>query len=156
VREALSEGFLAGYPVEDVRVILYDGSSHPVDSSEMAFKIAASLGFKKAAQDARPALLEPVMSVEITVPDEFTGDVMSDLNGKRARVLGMNPDNGRTTVSALVPQAEMLHYATDLRSITQGRGYYTQRLDHYDEVPAHVAQQIIQKAQKGREEHNGH
>jgi elongation factor G len=156
VREALGEGFLAGYPVEDVRVILYDGSSHPVDSSEMAFKIAASLGFKKAAHDARPALLEPVMSVDITVPDEFTGDVMSDLNGKRARVLGMNPDNGRTTISALVPQAEMLHYATDLRSITQGRGYYTQRLDHYDEVPAHVAQQIIQKAQKAREEHNGH
>ena len=96
------------------------------------------------------------MSVDITVPDEFTGDVMSDLNGKRARVLGMNPDNGRTTISALVPQAEMLHYGTDLRSITQGRGYYSQRLDHYDEVPAHVAQQIIQKAQKNREEHNGH
>ncbi|HZS02636.1 MAG TPA: elongation factor G [Chloroflexota bacterium] len=151
VREALSEGFLAGYPVEDVRVILYDGSSHPVDSSEMAFKIAAQLGFRKAAQDARPALLEPIMAVDITVPDEFTGDVMSDLNGKRARVLGMNPENGRTTISALVPQAEMLHYATDLRSITQGRGYYTQRLDHYDEVPAHIAQQIIQKAQKARE-----
>jgi elongation factor G len=151
VREALGEGFLAGYPVADVRVILYDGSSHPVDSSEMAFKIAASLGFKKAAHEAHPALLEPIMSVDITVPDEFTGDVMSDLNGKRARVLGMNPDNGRTTVSALVPQAEMLHYATDLRSITQGRGYYVQHLDHYDEVPAHVAQQIIQKAQKARE-----
>ncbi|HLH20985.1 MAG TPA: elongation factor G [Chloroflexota bacterium] len=156
VREALNEGFLAGYPVEDVRVTLYDGSSHPVDSSEMAFKIAASLGFKKAAHEARPALLEPVMAVDITVPDEFTGDVMSDLNGKRARVLGMNPENGRTTISALVPQAEMLHYATDLRSITQGRGYYVQRLDHYDEVPPHIAQQIVQKAQKEREEHSGH
>jgi elongation factor G len=156
VREALSEGFLAGYPVEDVRVTLYDGSYHPVDSSEMAFKIAASLGFKKAAHEARPALLEPVMAVDITVPDEFTGDVMGDLNGKRARVLGMNPENGRTTVSALVPQAEILRYATDLRSITQGRGYYTQHFDHYDEVPAHVAQQIIQKAQRDREEHDGH
>lgn len=151
VREALGEGLLAGFPVEDLRVTLYDGSYHPVDSSEMAFKIAGSLGFKKAAQEARPVLLEPVMSVEITVPDEFTGDVMSDLNTKRARVLGMNPDNGRTTISALVPQAEMLHYATDLRSITQGRGYYTMRYSHYDEVPAHLAQQIVQKAQKARE-----
>ena len=91
------------------------------------------------------------MSVEITVPDEFTGDVMSDLNTKRARVLGMNPENGRTTVSAQVPQAEMLRYATDLRSITQGRGYYTMRFSHYEEVPAHLAQQIAQKAQKQRE-----
>jgi len=122
-----------------------------VDSSEMAFKIAGSLGFKKAAESARPALLEPIMGVEITVPDEFTGDVMSDLNGKRARVLGMNPENGRTTVSALVPQAEMLHYATDLRSITQGRGYYTMRFDHYEEVPAHLTQQLVQKAQKERD-----
>jgi elongation factor G len=151
VREALSEGLMAGYPVEDIRVTLYDGSYHPVDSSEMAFKLAGSLGFKKAAQEARPTILEPVMSVEITVPDEFTGDVMSDLNTKRARVLGMNPENGRTTVSAQVPQAEMLRYATDLRSITQGRGYYTMRFSHYEEVPAHLAQQIAQKAQKQRE-----
>jgi elongation factor G len=151
VREALSEGLMAGYPVEDIRVTLYDGSYHPVDSSEMAFKLAGSLGFKKAAQEARPTILEPVMSVEITVPDEFTGDVMSDLNTKRARVLGMNPENGRTTVAAQVPQAEMLRYATDLRSITQGRGYYTMRFSHYEEVPAHLAQQIAQKAQKQRE-----
>jgi elongation factor G len=151
VREALDEGFLAGYPVVDVRVSLYDGSYHPVDSSEMAFKIAASLGFKKAAHEARPALLEPVMAVDITVPDEYTGDVMGDLNSKRARVLGMNPDNGRTTISAYVPQSEMLRYATDLRSITQGRGYYTMHPDHYDEVPSHIAQQLVQKAQKDKE-----
>jgi len=151
VREALSEGFLAGYPVVDVRVSLYDGSYHSVDSSEMAFKIAASMGFKKAAHDARPALLEPVMAVDITVPDEFTGDVMGDLNSKRARVLGMNPENGRTTISAHVPQSEMLRYATDLRSITQGRGYYTMRFDHYEEVPPHLAQQLVDKAQKERE-----
>jgi len=150
VREALDEGFLAGFPVVDVRVSLYDGSYHPVDSSEMAFKIAASLGFKKAAHEARPALLEPVMAVDITVPDEYTGDVMGDLNSKRARVLGMNPDNGRTTISAYVPQSEMLRYATDLRSITQGRGYYTMHADHYDEVPSHIAQQLVQKAQKDK------
>jgi elongation factor G len=152
VREALDEGFLAGYPVVDVRVSLYDGSYHAVDSSEMAFKIAASLGFKKAAHEARPALLEPVMAVDITVPDEYTGDVMGDLNSKRARVLGMNPENGRTTISAYVPQSEMLRYATDLRSITQGRGYYTMHADHYDEVPPHIAQQLVDKAQKDREQ----
>jgi len=151
VREALGEGFLAGYPVVDIRVTLYDGSYHPVDSSEMAFKIAASLGFKKAAQEARPVLLEPLMSVEITVPDEFTGDVMGDLNSKRARVLGMNPENGRTTISALVPQSEMLRYATDLRSITQGRGYYTMRFSHYEELPPHLSQQLAEKAHKERE-----
>jgi elongation factor G len=152
VREALDEGFLAGYPVVDVRVSLYDGSYHAVDSSEMAFKIAASMGFKKAAHEARPALLEPVMAVDITVPDEYTGDVMGDLNSKRARVLGMNPENGRTTISAYVPQSEMLRYATDLRSITQGRGYYTMHPDHYDEVPPHIAQQLVDKAQKDREQ----
>jgi elongation factor G len=151
VREALDEGFLAGFPVVDVRVSLYDGSYHAVDSSEMAFKIAASLGFKKAAHEARPALLEPVMAVDITVPDEYTGDVMGDLNSRRARVLGMNPDNGRTTISAYVPQSEMLRYATELRSITQGRGYYTMHPDHYDEVPAHIAQQLVDKAQKEKD-----
>jgi elongation factor G len=151
VREALAEGLLAGYPMVDVKVTLYDGSYHPVDSSEIAFKIAGSLGLKKAAQAAKPTLLEPIMAVEITVPDEFTGDIMSDLNTRRARVLGMNPENGRTTISALVPQAEMLRYATQLRSITQGRGYYTMRFSHYEEVPAHIAQQIVQKAQKARE-----
>jgi elongation factor G len=155
VREALGEGLLAGFPVVDLRVTLYDGSYHPVDSSEMAFKIAGSLGFKKAAAEARPVLLEPVMSVDITVPDEFTGDVMGDLNSKRARVLGMNPENGRTTISAQVPQSEMLRYATDLRSITQGRGYYTMHFSHYDELPAHLAQHLVQKAQKDREDSAG-
>src|SRR5579875_51363 len=151
VREAMEEGLLAGYPMVDVRVTLYDGSYHSVDSSEMAFRIAASMGFKKAAEAARPVLLEPIMAVEITVPDEFTGDVMGDLNSKRARVLGMEPRDGRTVISANVPQAEMLHYAADLRSLTQGRGYYTMRFSHYEEEPPHLAQQIIAKAQKERE-----
>jgi len=151
VRESMQEGGLAHFPVVDVRVILYDGSYHPVDSSELAFKTAAAIGFRKAFAEARPTLLEPIMEVEVTVPDEFTGDVMGDLNTKRAQVLGMNPSDGMTTIAARVPYAEMLHYATDLRSITQGRGVYTMRFSHYDEVPAHVAQQIIEKRRKERE-----
>jgi elongation factor G len=145
IREAMEEGVLAGYPLVDVRAILYDGKEHPVDSSEMAFKIAGSLAFKKAAGDAGVDLLEPVMEVEITVPDEFTGDVMGDLNTRRAQVHGMNPADGETTISANVPQSEMLRYATDLRAMTQGRGSYTMHFSHYQEVPAHVAQQLVEK-----------
>ncbi len=155
IREAMEEGVLAGYPVVDVRAILYDGKEHPVDSSEMAFKIAGSLAFKKAAEQAGVELLEPIMEVEITVPDEFTGDVMGDLNTRRAQVQGMNPAGGETTISANVPQAEMLRYATDLRALTQGRGTYTMRFSHYQEVPAHVAQQLVEKlkAERAAAEH---
>jgi elongation factor G len=148
VREALEAGTLGGFPVVDVRALLVDGKYHPVDSSEQAFKMAGSLGFKAAMQEARPVLLEPVMDVEITVPDEFTGDVMGDLNSRRARVQGMNPLGGSTAIQAQAPQAEMLKYSTELRSITQGRGTYTMSFSHYEEVPAHISQQVIAQRKK--------
>ncbi len=147
IREAMGEGFLAGFPVIDVKATLYDGSYHPVDSSEMAFKIAGSMGFKAAAQMANPVLLEPVMDVTVVVPQEFMGDVIGDLNGKRAKVLGMEPGPDSTQViRANVPMAEMLRYATDLRSITQGRGTYTMAFLTYEEVPAQMAQKVIAEA----------
>ncbi|MCC7367535.1 MAG: elongation factor G [Chloroflexi bacterium] len=148
VREAMEHGNLAGCPVVDVRVSLVFGKYHPVDSSEAAFKMAGSIGFKAAFDDARPCLLEPVMQVSVTVPDEFTGDIIGDLNGKRARVQGMNPAGGFTTVEAAVPQAEMLRYATELRSMTQGRGMFTMKFSHYEEVPAHAAQKVIEERKK--------
>lgn len=145
IREAMEEGVLAGYPVVDFRAVLYDGKEHPVDSSEMAFKIAGSIAFKKAATDAGLELLEPIMEVEITAPDDFTGDIIGDLNTKRAQVQGMNPSGGVTTVNALVPQSEMLRYATDLRALTQGRGTHSMQFAYYQEVPAHVAQGLLEK-----------
>jgi len=152
IREAMEEGVLAGYPVVDVKAILYDGKEHPVDSSEMAFKIAGSMAFKKAAQDAGIELLEPIVELEVTVPDDFTGDVIGDLNTKRAQVHGMNPEGGVTTISASVPQAEILRYATDLRALTQGRGTYTMHPSHYQEVPAHVAQGLVEKLKAEHEQ----
>lgn len=151
VTESLGEGVLAHYPVTDIKVTLYDGSYHPVDSSEMAFKLAASQAFKKGVLQAQPVLLEPVMKVEITVPESFVGDVMSDLNSKRARVLGMDPQDGSSIIEAYVPQSEMLRYAIDLRSITQGRGTYTMGFSHYEEVPVHIAQGIIAETKKEAE-----
>jgi len=148
VREAMERGNLAGCPVVDVRVSLVFGKYHPVDSSEAAFKMAGSIGFKNAFNDARPCLLEPVMQVSVTVPDEFTGDIIGDLNGKRARVQGMNPAGGYTTVEAQVPQGEMLRYATELRSMTQGRGIFSMKFSHYEEVPAHAAQKVIEDRKK--------
>ena len=153
IREALSEGVLAGYPVVNVKAVLYDGSFHPVDSSEMAFKLAASQAFKEGMQQGRPVLLEPVMNMEITVPDDYTGDIMSDLNGRRGRVLGMNPQgNGFTLVEALAPLSEVQRYVSDLRSVTQGRGNFHMTFDHYEAVPAHVADKVIEEARKRREE----
>jgi len=151
VREAVQEGILAGFPVVDVKVTLYDGSYHPVDSSEMAFKIASIQAFKKGMEQGNPVLLEPIMRYEITVPEQYTGDVIGDLNTKRARVLGMDPQNGKTVIHAQAPLAEMQRYATDLRSITQGRGTFTVEFDHYEEVPAHEAQRIIAAAKKEKE-----
>jgi elongation factor G len=148
VREALDAGTLGNFPVVDVRVALVDGKYHPVDSSEQAFKTAGSIGFKAAMQEAHPVLLEPVMEVEITVPDEFTGDVMGDLNTRRARVQGMTPLGGSTAIQAQVPQAEMLKYSTELRSMTQGRGSYTMSFSHYEEVPPHITQQVIAQRKK--------
>jgi elongation factor G len=148
IRETLPEGVLAGYPVVDVRVTLTDGSYHPVDSSEMAFKLASSQAFRQGFQDASPVLLEPIMNMTIVVPEQYVGDVMSDLNGKRARVQGMEPEGGMTTIRAQAPLAEIQRYATDLRSITQGRGTYSIEFSHYEEVPAHIAQQVIAESKK--------
>jgi elongation factor G len=155
VREALDEGNIAGYPVVDVKVTLFDGSYHPVDSSEIAFKIAAAQAFKKGIEQAHPVLLEPIVDLTVTVPEQYVGDVMGDLNTRRARVLGMFPEgNGLSVIQAQAPLAEVQRYATDLRSLTQGRGTYSAKLTSYEEVPAHVAQTIIAEAKKERASHN--
>ena len=147
VSEAKQEGILAGYPVVDVRVTLYDGSFHPVDSSDIAFKIAGAQALRKGLSQGQPALLEPVMNLTIIVPETYTGDIISDLNTKRGRVLGMNPGDGINVIEAQAPYAELVRYAIDLRSMTQGRGDFVMEFDHYDEVPPHVSQKII--AEKG-------
>ncbi len=151
LKEAIQTGVLAGYPAIDFRAILYDGKYHPVDSSEMAFKIAASLGFKKAMEEANPVLLEPIMKLAITVPEGFMGDVLGDLNSKRARVMGMDQSGGLSVITAQAPLAEIQRYATDLRSMTQGRGYFTMEFDHYEEVPDHTAQEVIARARAEQE-----
>lgn len=143
ILEAMERGVIAGYPFVDVRVNLIDGSYHAVDSSEMAFKIAGSLAFKKGVMEAQPVLLEPIMTMEIRVPKDFVGDVMGDLNSRRGRVLGMDSTPKGEVVSAQVPQAEILQYALDLTSMTGGRGTFTVQFDHYEEVPAHIADKII-------------
>ncbi|MGC7847178.1 elongation factor G [Desulforudis sp. 1088] len=150
LREAITEGVLAGYPVTGIKAVLYDGSYHPVDSSEMAFKIAASLAFKKGMQQAKPVLLEPIMEVEVTVPDVFMGDIISDLNAKRGRVLGMTPEGKQTRIKAHVPLAELTRYAIDLKAITQGRASFSMQFASYEEVPGRLADDIIRKAQEER------
>lgn len=152
VRETMAEGVLAGYPVVDVRVTLYDGSYHSVDSSEMAFKIAASMAFKKGFMQANPVLLEPIMNVEVIVPESYMGDIIGDMNKRRGRILGMEPrGDGMEIIRAQAPLAEMFQYAIDLRSITQGRGSFTMEFDHYEEVPAHIAEQVIAESKKEQE-----
>jgi len=148
VRETMDQGVIAGYPVVDVRCALVFGKYHPVDSSEAAFKTAGAVGFKAAFTQANPVLLEPVMHVEVTVPSEFAGDIMGDLNTRRAHIHGMTPDGPNTIIEAGVPQSEMLRYATDLRSMTQGRGTYSMRVSHYDPVPAHLQQKIVEERKK--------
>ncbi|MDI3280917.1 MAG: elongation factor G, partial [Bacillota bacterium] len=148
VRETMEEGVLAGYPVVDVRVTLYDGSYHSVDSSELAFKIASSMAFKKGFMEAQPVLLEPIMKVEVRVPEDFMGDVMGDLNKKRGKILGMEREGKWQIIRAHVPLSELSRYAIDLRSITQGRGSFTMEFDHYDEVPPPLAEQVIEQARK--------
>ena len=143
IQGALQAGVLAGYPVVDVKVTLYDGSYHEVDSSEMAFKIAGSMAFKEAMRKADPVIQEPIMKVCVAAPDEYTGDVIGDLNSRRGLIQGMEPRNGATQVDAYVPLAEMFGYATDLRSRTQGRGQYTMEPDHYVDVPKSIADKII-------------
>lgn len=151
LREAMAEGVLAGYPVVDLQATLVDGSYHTVDSSEMAFKVAASQALKKAFDAASPALLEPILEVDIVVPDEYMGDVMGQITSKRGHVLGMDSVGGMQHLKAQVPQAEMFHYATELRSITQGRGRFSWKLDHYAEVPHTIADKVVADAAS-----NGH
>jgi elongation factor G len=148
VNEAKQEGGLAGYPVVDVKVTLYDGSFHAVDSSDIAFKIAGAQALKKGLSQGQPVLLEPIMNLTITVPEMYTGDIASDLNTKRGRVLGMNPSDGINVIQAQAPYAELLRYAIDLRSMTQGRGSFAMEFDHYEEVPAHTSQKIIADKKK--------
>jgi len=149
IQEARQKGVLAGFPTVDFRVILYDGSYHDVDSSEMAFKIAGSLAFKKGIREAKPILLEPVMNVEVQGPEEFAGDLMGDLNSRRGRVQGMEVRGHATIIKAQVPLAEMLSYASDLTSKTGARGSYTMEFSHYDEVPGHLADKVIANAKAG-------
>lgn len=148
IAEASVEGALAGFPVVDFKVDLVDGSFHPVDSSEMAFKIAGSMAFKKAVLEAKPVLLEPVMFMEITVPDDCMGDIIGDLNSRRGRVLGMESKGKKQIVRANVPLAEVLKYAPDLRSMTAGRGMFTMKFSHYEEVPGQLQEKIIEAARE--------
>ena len=139
---------MAHYPVTDVKVTVYDGSFHPVDSSEICFKIAGAGAVKKGLSQAHPALLEPIMTITVTVPEDFTGDIIGDLNTKRAQLQGMNPTDGTNVIQALVPLAEVQNYAIALKSITQGRGSFTVAFSHYQEVPTHITQKIIEEKQK--------
>ena len=145
IKEAMENGVIAGYPMVDIQVTVFDGSYHDVDSSEMAFKIAGSMGFKAGAAKAQPALLEPYMKVEVIVPEDYMGDVIGDLNSRRGRIEGMEARNGAQSIRAFVPLAEMFGYATDLRSKTQGRGNYSMEFDHYEDVPKNIAEAIVAK-----------
>ena len=149
----MAEGHSAGYPMVDVRVTLYDGSYHDVDSSDMAFKIAGSMGFKIAVEKARPVILEPVMHMEITVPDECMGDVIGDLNSRRGKVLGMETKGHAQTIKAQVPMAEVLKYAQDLHSMTSGRGGFHMEFSRYEELPPHLAERVIKEAKAAAEAH---
>ncbi|UCG14522.1 MAG: elongation factor G [Deltaproteobacteria bacterium] len=152
INETMHSGVRAGYPVVDFKVRFYDGKSHEVDSSEMAFKIAASMCFKKGVAEAQPTLLEPIMELEVTVPDENMGDVIGDLNSRRGKVLGMDSKGRNQVIRASVPMAEVLKYAPDLRSMTGGRGMFTMTQSHYEEVPAHLQEQLVAEVQKEKEE----
>jgi elongation factor G len=148
IREAAAEGVIAGYPLSDFKATLYDGSFHPVDSNELSFKIAASMALKDGVHQAKPALMEPIMAVEIRVPEVYMGEVNRDLNGRRGRVLGMDVVAGMQVITAHVPQAELFSYATELRSLAQGRGSFSSTLDHYEDVPSHLAEKVIETHRK--------
>ena len=145
LQEAMAGGMIAGYPVVDVKATLFDGSYHDVDSSEMAFKIAASFALKEAAKKCKPVLLEPIMKVEVIIPDEYMGNVMGDLTSRRGKPLGQESRGNALAIDAMVPLSEMFGYATSLRSNTQGRGNFTMTLDHYEEVPKSISEEIIKK-----------
>ncbi len=148
IKQVLNRGGIAGYPVVDVRAVVYDGKEHPVDSKDIAFQIAGREVFKRVMLDAGPVLLEPIYNVEVIVPEEYTGDIIGDLNTKRAQVQGMDQRVGRTVISAIAPLAEMQRYATDLRSLTQGRGIFSMEFDHYQEVPSHLMEEIVAAHQR--------
>ena len=150
IKDAAARGYLAGYPVVDFKVVLYDGSYHDVDSNDLSFQLAGRIAFKKAMEQAKPTLLEPIMSVEITVPDEFAGSIMGDLNSRRGRIQGMDNKAGNTLVKAEVPMAEMLTYGADLTSMTQGRGSFNMEMHHYDVVPTQLQEKIIENAKAAR------
>jgi elongation factor G len=150
IKDAAARGYLAGFPVVDFRVILYDGSYHDVDSNDMSFQMAGRIAFKKAMEVAKPTLLEPVMAVEITVPDDFAGSIMGDLNSRRGRIQGMDNKGGNTVVKAEVPMSEMLTYGVDLTSMTQGRGSFNMEMHHYDAVPGMLQEKIVEKAKAAR------
>jgi elongation factor G len=147
IQEAMTTGVLAGYPMDDVKIELYDGSYHDVDSNEMAFKIAGSMAFKDAAKKAHPVLLEPVMRVEVVVPEEYMGDVIGDITSRRGHIQSMETRSGSQVINARVPLSEMFGYATDLRSSTQGRGSYSMHFDRYEPTPASVSEEVIAKVQ---------
>jgi len=142
-REVMDAGILAGYPMRGIRVDLYDGSFHEVDSSEIAFKVAGAMAFRDACRGARPMLLEPVMSVEVTVPEQYMGDVIGDLNARRGKIRNMESHQKLQVIRSLVPMAEMFGYATDLRSVTQGRGNYTMQFGQYDQVPKAIGEEVV-------------
>lgn len=156
VKEAMNKGFLAGYPVVDVRVTVYDGSFHEVDSSDMAFQIAGSMAFKHGQEQANPVLLEPIMSVEIIAPNEYLGQITGDINSRRGRIMGIEGIGKQEYVKAVIPLSEMFKYATELRSMTGGRGSYSMKFDHYDEVPAKITQIIVSQTKKATEEVHTH
>jgi elongation factor G len=156
VRDCMKKGILAGYPVVDMKVTLYDGSSHDVDSSDMAFQIAASMGLQKVFMDARPILLEPIMNVEVTTPADHAGDVIGDMNARRGRIVGMEPAGETAAVRAVVPMAEMLTYESSLRSMTGGRGGYSMEFSHYEEVPAFLADKVVKEAKAEKEKAEKH
>ena len=145
VEAAMQDGVVAGYPMVDIKVTVYDGSYHDVDSSEMAFKVAGSMAFKDGAKKADPVLLEPYMSVEVDVPEDYMGDVIGGLNSRRGRIEGMDTENGESRIKGFVPLSEMFGYATALRSSTQGRGTFTMTFDHYEEVPKAISQKITEE-----------
>ncbi|HID38383.1 MAG TPA: elongation factor G, partial [Calditrichaeota bacterium] len=152
VIETMDKGVLAGYPVVDVKVTVFDGSYHSVDSSEMAFKVAASMAFKKAFEQANPVMLEPIYNIEVRVPDEYMGDVMGDISSRRGKIMGMDSDGRFQVINAQVPLAELYRYSTTLRSITQGRGIHKRSFSHYEEVPSDLMHKIIEQAKKEEEE----
>jgi elongation factor G len=141
--EALETGVVAGYKVVDIKVTLFDGSYHDVDSDEHSFKIAGRMAFKKGFKEARPVLLEPIDEIEVTVPEDYMGDVMGDISSRRGKILGMDTDGAHQIIKALVPLKELYRYSTTLRSMTQGRGIHRQKFNHYEEMPREVAEKII-------------